>query len=279
MGFEDNKNIVVSLIDGRLGNVLFQMANGYEYAVKTNSRFYIKLIDERWRPYYNTYTHLHLFPEYFGGFHDFIVLSEDRNNYVKLPLLKDRNIILHGWFESEFYTPDNLFCNEKLKPDNNIVDSIKTQYPNIENCVGISIRRGDYIGPQSNFLIPKIEWYEQTYHKYFNGCQAIIFSDDIEWCHEHMSTNNNFTFHYTDHSNEDLYLIENPMYNLYTMALCKHHICSDSTWSWWGAKLFEQKDAINVFQDKRYTDNSKESLYIPDRWIKERTDYEQFNDK
>lgn len=266
-------NLVIAL-GGRLGNMLFKLSCGYEYGLKHNMDISILSDGPLWEMYYNTYDMLHVFPMHTNPLYGYVKIEESQYTYDELPFIPNNNVYLCGCFESEYYFPENSFCKKFLQIPEAIEQEIKEKYGFIDDAVGISIRRGDYLNFRNLFLIPKIEWYSEMYHKYFEGKPAIIFSDDIEWCEANMEKNKNFTFHKPSHSNQDIYLIDNPMLNLYTMGMCHDHICSDSTWSWWGCKILEKDNAINIFQDKRYKNGIKESLYIPERWIKERAIYE-----
>jgi hypothetical protein len=61
-----------------------------------------------------------------------------------------------------------------------------------------------------------------------------VFSDDLEWSKKHMSFLNNPTWVEKGEDYEDLYL----------MAMCKHQITANSTFSWWAAMK-------NPYQKKR----------------------------
>ena len=54
----------------------------------------------------------------------------------------------------------------------------------------------------------------------------MVFSDDISWC-KRFFKGPQFIFS-EGHT---------PLEDLYGMARCKDHICSNSTMSWWGARL------------------------------------------
>lgn len=258
---------VVINISGRLGNVMFQLAQGYEYSKLVNGKTYVYFEDKQWEKHYDTYDILHVFPKYTGDFDNFVKLREHIYMWPTFfPLIYNKNVFLSGCFESEDFHPNNLFVKELFSIPDEMLLKIRKKYKNIDNCVGISVRRGDYLTLSDAFYVPKIEWYFNVYKKYFDGMQAIVFSDDIEYCKRNLKCEN---FLFYENSCTDDGVFHNPMENLITLAMCKHHICSDSTFSWWGAKLLEREDSINIFQDKRFKNGRFEKNYIPDRWTKE----------
>ena len=182
--------------------------------------------------------------------------------------------------ETEKYFYDKDIPNRLFPCPQDIENGIRNEIPYIDEYVGISIRGGDYLKWQNIFLIPDINWYFEMYHKYFEGRKAIIFTDDVDYVKSEINNKgivlgDNFNIYVPKYDNNDIYDVANPIENLYTMAFCKHHICSCSTWAWWGARLAEREDSINIFPDKRFVSTSgiKSDDYIPDRWIKEKANY------
>lgn len=269
------KKVVVEL-GGRLGNVLFKTAAGlYYHGCFSDDEIYYHYSSLYWAKYYQSYNRFHLFKCWDKGIEGLTRLTDgERFSYHQLPDC-DSDVLLDGGFETELYFPDKNLIDSAFGCPESIKSEILKEFPDIEECVGISIRRGDYLMHKHLFYVPKITWFTDTYHKYFEGRKAIIFSDDIDWCIKNMEPNENFRFYKPAHA-QDMYMIQDPCRNIYTMALCHDHICADSTWSWWGARLCEQSDSVNIFQDKRFkpSANLEESDYIPARWIKEPAEYE-----
>ena len=73
-----------------------------------------------------------------------------------------------------------------------------------------------------------------------------IYSDDIEWCKK------NFQIESKHHFIENF---DDELYELKLMSLCHHFVIANSTYSWWGAWLSENKNKIVVMPDG-YTDVS-----------------------
>lgn len=271
-----NDVLAISNMDGRLGNILFKSAVLYSYVKKTGKSPRAFVCDKYWKKYYDSYNYFHLFPVIPALPQNTTTILEDKYHHTtSIPDCPLCNVYLNGYWESEDYFMD-VNISEMFPLTDELKSTIISKHPNIEECVGISIRRGDYLNFRNLFMIPKITWYEYVYHKYFDGKQVMVFSDDIDYCERCLSHNKNFMFYRQTSLNNDRYLITTPEENIFTFAMCKHHICSDSTWSWWGARLLERKDSVNIFQDKRFTKQSNlfDGNYIPERWIKEETIYE-----
>lgn len=269
-------NLIIEL-GGRLGNMLFSMTAGAYYARKFGKgNVFVHFRYANWKRYYDSYTRFQIYPEWKGPNPMTYPRVFNRNDYVYEDLkdFPNENVYFDGSFESELFFPDREFVDGMWRCPDDVESRIRETYPDIDECVGISVRRGDYLHFRDLFYVPKASWYLDMYDKYFRGRPAIVFSDDIEWCKANLR-NENFVYYENTHTS-DQYFIKDPVSNIYAMALCKDHICSCSTWSWWGARLCERDGAVNVFHDKRFKPQSGKdySTYVPDRWIKENAEYE-----
>lgn len=105
-----------------------------------------------------------------------------------------------------------------------------------ETCsVSVHIRRGDYLDDINKALFGGIctEAYYQKAIEYmrekFPDARFYIFSDDIPYVREH-------------YQGEDYQIIDwnhgkNSFYDMMLMSRCRHNICANSTFSFWGARL------------------------------------------
>jgi Glycosyl transferase family 11. len=92
----------------------------------------------------------------------------------------------------------------------------------------LHIRRGDYLTDGSFRPCPP-GYYEEAaelIRAEDPATQFLVFSDDIDWCRHHIALP------------EAHYVAGNPDWlDLTLMSHCEHHICANSTFSWWGAFL------------------------------------------
>lgn len=142
------------------------------------------------------------------------------------------------FFQSDFFkkSPVNLLIK---KPFLSKANSILTSLGIDKNFVFIHVRRGDYLEESFNghygidlpisYYINAIKIVEkQIANPYF-----IFMSDDIEFIKENFSA--------IDHQ----YISsEGMMVDFALMSLCDGGICSNSTFSWWGASLIYNKKIV-----------------------------------
>ena len=136
----------------------------------------------------------------------------------------------------------------------------------IESCpqsASIHIRRGDYFSPKNVSVYGVCT--EDYYHKAIGliknkelKVRFFVFTDDIEWVKEHIQLD------------DDMLIVPNYDISQFAyielMSLCKHHIISNSSFSWWGAVLNEQDDATVICPSK-WTLTSDKTIAL-DKWMK-----------
>lgn len=134
------------------------------------------------------------------------------------------------------------------------------------NSVSLHIRRGDYVSnPEAasfhgtillNYYYEAIEYISKNIQ---NPC-FFVFSDDIPWVKDNLKIKYPCVF-VDNNINEDSF------FDMYLMSLCKHNIIANSTFSWWGAWLNENKNKIVISPDRWFSDKNIKSDLIPDRWF------------
>lgn len=217
--------IYVTLLS-RLGNQLFEVATAYHLAKTYKKRL---VLVENGNSGYVAYPLILNVSERLEMPSNAIKIEEPYTQpLMDLSIVKNYdNVILKGYWQSDkYFTRQDV---EELFP---IPTDIKEKYSYLEDYVCISVRRGDYLLLGQMFNVIKAEWYEKMYHKYFEGKKVLICSDDIEWCKKN--------FHLPNQE-----FLENntttPEERLFIMAMCKNHIISASTFSWWAAYLSNGK--------------------------------------
>jgi hypothetical protein len=182
----------------------------------------------------------------------------------------DAPIFLDGFWQSEHYFQHcAALVREKLRfrnpPEGR--NSEFLQQIQSTSSVSVHVRRGDYVSSAAaakRYYVCPTDYFETA----FRSIQAqintqlmvFLFSDDPDWAKSNLKFdvpvvavvgNNGDTAH------EDLRL----------MAHCKHHVISNSSFSWWGAWLMEQPDSITVAPPRWFIDpRMDESRIVPSRW-------------
>ncbi len=183
-------------------------------------------------------------------------------------------ININNWYIEWYFYTEKYFKKYKnqIKQDFKFLKKISNNNIHIlnkikkTNSVGIHVRRWDYI---ENKKTNKIHWvcninyYKESINyieKKINKPRFFIFSDDIEWCKNNLWINWIYIIWNTwEKSWEDMKL----------MSKCKHNIIANSSFSWWWARLNNNKNKI-VIAPKKWLNNKNINTndVIPNNWIK-----------
>ena len=150
--------------------------------------------------------------------------------------------------------------------EDEVFNKMKTEIEKNPTSVSLHIRRGDYLKKTNSIYqfggVATDDYFKKAIQytiKHINNPSFYVFSDDINWCREHFIGNE---YHFVDCNNG-----LNSWRDLYLMSLCRHHINSNSTFSWWGAWLCEYDDKIVITPEEYIKDLSTPDVYPAD-WIK-----------
>lgn len=162
-------------------------------------------------------------------------------------ILNFEDMYLRGYFACEKYYADILYdLREKIqfpKSDNplNLVMAEKMQ-----SCesVSVHIRRGDYLDPENRAMFGNIctdAYYMKAMERIrdeFPNAHFFLFSDDIRYLKKNF-VREDCTIVDINHGQESFY-------DIWLMSQCKHNICANSTFSFWGARLNSHEDKIMI---------------------------------
>lgn len=174
-----------------------------------------------------------------------------------------------GFWQSEEYFKEeaeyvrSLFTFPALTEPENLA-----LLPQIEQSqsVGVHVRRGDYLTVTRFLNLGETDYYAQAIQR----MQAMVaeprffvFSDDPQWCREHLPLPENTVFVNWNHG-------ENSYRDMQLMSLCRHNIIANSSFSWWGAWLNAHEDKIVIAPEHIYTRESgfRDDHFIPQAWLK-----------
>ena len=228
-------------------------------------------------------------------FETFKMTNVQDNNigFVKGNILKetihcfDKNLVdscsddtdLDGFFQTEKYfeniadeiRSDFTFKNEYLKPCKEFIDSLET------TPIFLHIRRGDAIGKEHYHPVAPMSYYVEALKRFDEDTPCFVFSDDLDWCKsqdlfksDKFLFNDNierYDYQSMDGSGSMQYTLL-PHVDLCLMSLCSGAIIVNSSFSWWGAWL--QNNRGKVIASKPWFGPSASHLdtsdVVPDHW-------------
>ncbi len=196
-------------------------------------------------------------------------VEEDANLSTQEIMTLAGDLYLRGWWQNESYfmqirdTLLNDFTPRAPLQDKNLNAA---EQMTSSNSVSIHVRRCDYVtNPRTRAFHGELT---QAYYnhavrllsEHASNLKLFVFSDDIQWVHHHMAFPETTT--YVDWNgggigHEDLRL----------MALCKHHIIANSSFSWWGAWLGTYQNKTVIAPARWITKQHDRAGRIPPQWV------------
>ena len=191
------------------------------------------------------------------------------------------NSTLEGFFQTEKYfknveddiRTDFTFKNDYLKPCKEYIDSIETP------PIFLHIRQADNIGREQFHPILPISFFEDALKNWSEDIPCFVFTDDIDWCKsQEFFQQDRFLFN--DNVERYDYVCMDglgnmqhsllPQVDLCLMSLCSGGIVANSSFSWWGAWLQNDRGKVVAPDPKKWFGTSMTHLdtsdIVPDRW-------------
>jgi hypothetical protein len=294
-GFQNPlKNMIISKLEGGLGNQLFQYSIGrsaasfhqtdlkldLQYYQKSSKREY-KLDNFNIRASVATVNELKPFErkkKRKSWLNPFNRVSPSRTNYYQeaesghapgIHHFRDNSYLEGYWQNPKWFDHIRVQLLEEItpvRPPGPIASGISEMIAQGAS-ISLHVRRGDYLKPR----------YKAIYHQLTNeyaakGIRLIndseggtpvvyVFSDEIDWVRDQFHFDNPVVFA-SDTSLTDCE-------ELMLMTQCHHNIIANSTFSWWGAWLNPNPLKIVVSPERWFQDASRESPdLVPDSWMK-----------
>ena len=191
------------------------------------------------------------------------------------------NSSLEGFFQTEKYfknveddiRSDFTFKDGYLKPCKEYIDSIETP------PIFLHIRQADNIGREQFHPILPISYFEDALKNWSDDVPCFVFTDDIDWCKsQKFFQQDRFLFNdnverYDYTCMDGLGNMQNsllPQVDLCLMSLCSGGIVANSSFSWWGAWLQNDRGKVVAPDPKKWFGTSMTHLdtsdIVPDRW-------------
>jgi hypothetical protein len=201
-------------------------------------------------------------------------LDPDRRRlYRETPVMYDEAIFsfqdmyLEGYFACEKYYIDRIdVLREKLAfpVKEGSVNARMAAAMAEEESVSIHLRRGDYLNPENQSIFEHIctdSYYAKAEEYIRQRCEHphfYVFSDDTAYAADRYR-GEEYTIVDVNHG-EDNY------FDMYLMSRCRHNICANSTFSFWGARLNSHPDKITVRPLKQKNSNQYQPEIMRRLW-------------
>lgn len=196
------------------------------------------------------------------------LMTEDINGWNPQVFEAPKKYI-YGYWQSDKYFSDykdeivNEFTFKGINSSNIILANEMLSL----DSVSLHIRRGDYLGLHRYANICNETYYSKAIQYIcdrVNNPHFYIFSNDIEWCKDFADS---LGIKYT-------LLVHNKgvdsFQDMYLMTQCHHNIIANSSFSWWGAYLNKNPNAIQIAP--KGWDNTDTSEYnairVPNNFIR-----------
>lgn len=290
-------------LKGGIGNQMFQYALGRSLSMKNGLTLKMDAYTGFKNDFYKRKYSLHhlsmsndieileyfiypRFKSYLNKSYDLLNINHNKRYlYIEKNLKYDPNIFkirwnsyIDGYWQSEKYFENicSIIKNE-LKVKYKLSGICKNFSEKIQNSNSISLhirklhgvsKDGKIDFNASNLYRFNIIDYVKNAMAYINqhteGGVVFVFTDDPKWVSERLNIPN------------DTYIIGNMNYgrdyeDIRLMSLCKHNIIANSSFSWWGAWLNNNKDKIVISPKVWFVDQEKNKEtkdLIPNSWIR-----------
>lgn len=162
-------------------------------------------------------------------------------------ILRWRDKYLVGYWACEAYYADIL---DRLRKEIRFPESTDSRNKETaaqmehNESVSLHIRRGDYLDPVNAEMFGNIcteSYYESAVNyvkKRYPEAVFYVFSDDPAYARERYQGSE---YRIVDWNKE-----ENSYYDMMLMSRCRHNICANSTFSFWGARLNGHAEKIMI---------------------------------
>ena len=135
---------------------------------------------------------------------------------------------------------------------------------NEDNTVSLHVRRGDYLQAKHwNAIghICQLPYYQNALSKLKELVAEpvfYVFSDDIDWVKDNLPLENAIFVDWNKGTDSPL--------DMYLMSQCRYGIIANSTFSYWGAVLGENKCHV-IYPQKWWNNNAGNPNIFPEGWI------------
>ena len=133
------------------------------------------------------------------------------------------------------------------------------------DSVCLNVRRGDFVvNPfHGSFGVDYFHTADRMLKERLPAYEYFVFSDDIEWCRQHLSFDVPTTFVSHDYAGQKF------QDYLRLMSGCKHFVIPNSSFAWWAVWFNDDAERVVIAPDRWFADPSYDtSDLIPEDWIR-----------
>ena len=179
----------------------------------------------------------------------------------KSSILRINRGVFNGYWQSEkYFSPiADIIRRDFMFPEPSQRNRELADEMSMCTSVSVHVRRGDYLGQYplltEGYYAPAMSYFTEN----FDNVHFYVFSNDILWCRDHLKAE---IITFVDWNTG----LDSPA-DMWLMTQCKHNIIANSTFSWWGAWLNQNKGK-QVVAPKTwdFNFNKNPDIYCPE-WI------------
>jgi glycosyl transferase family 11 len=194
--------------------------------------------------------------------------EESRHRYMELQVpAETRSVYLAGYWQTYRMAgsvePELRRELRSLAPLQGVSRRVAEQIAATPNSASVHLRRGDYAAVFGESSLLSKRYYTNAVNHLRAQCgveKLFVFSDDSAYAHQWAASDHSITvIDHTDSwtADEDLQL----------MALCRHHVIANSSFSWWGAWLNPRSDKVVIAPSTWLGLRTSDLDLLPPGWI------------
>lgn len=292
--------MIITRLNGGLGNQMFQYANGKACALRLGTILRLDVSEFQIRHHHQGYELANIFNGPFelassddvgklAGYFNFrrfhrlaskIPFFLRKRSYIQEPNFEywneikgvKNNSYLSGYWQSEKYFEEfraDIIKDFEFKNSlEGLNQSIATQINDkVVSSVSLHIRRGDYLlNPKAKSYhgICSLDYYQRAIYYFSENLKNVhffVFSDDPTWVQKNLPISFPHTF--VSHN------VGSASYNdMRLMSLCDHHIIANSSFSWWGAWLNQSPSKIVIAPIRWFLADIDTKDLLPSSWVR-----------
>ena len=247
---ERTDGLACGTIQGGFGNQMFIIFTTYSYALDNNLKPVIYCTERRRKTYFDTPIYKKIMR---SGPVGTKVYSEKNHHYDPVPVME--NIRLVGYFQSPKYFDHNKKRILELLELDKLRESIRQKYSRyLKNDIIIHFRLGDYNEHPYSEVHPvcDIEYYINALKNFDENSNVLCFFEE----QDRATILTRISFFKQKFPKMSFNLIDTTIVDYEQVLLMSHFknfVIANSSFSWWGAYL---------------SDNKNKKVIYPSRWFK-----------